>query len=702
MGKRWVSNARRCAAVAGVAGMVATFAPAAAAHAATLDGSRAKSGESLIPQGINPAKDPAATQAGTTNPSTPVTVAFIMKARNLTQLESKVSAGWSGPYMTVSQFASAYGQPPAIIGDLATYLGKFGITTSPYPDGLDVTAHGTAGEFNRALGIGFANYKVPSAGGSATQTVYASKADPQLPSSLASHILSILGLTNYAPFVSNALRANGLQPATVAPNTAAPNAAAARTIPPGERTPSYFIHHYHLGSVESAGALGQGQTVGIVTLASVNPIVPQTFWKKYLHLSVPAVSRIHLVNIDGGAGPVSLNAGSDETTLDVEQSGAIATQANIDVYQAPNTDNGFVDGFFAAASANVAGSVSSSWGESETAIQVSVLNGTESATYAASFNEAYLELAAQGQSSFVSSADTGAYTASRDIGTKNLSADNPADSPYITAAGGTTVRSKQTYPVLNKKAKVVGTESVSIPKELSWSSDYLWPLYKALGYKNRAMAARKLALGSGGGYSIFDPRPSYQMGVSGVSTYSYRQFLRPIDYTDANGILLPTKWAYTVAPKLGTGTNTKGRAIPDVAFDADPFTGYALYDPQFKRPYGAPVQQFGGTSFVAPQLNGTTAVMESALGHRIGFWNPSIYAAAGTAASAFTPISSNQFFGKKYYSQTDRKGKVLPLDGLYSNNNLYYAGTPGTAWNPASGLGYANLAKLTSFFATHP
>ena len=43
---------------------------------------------------------------------------------------------------------------------------------------------------------------------------------------------------------------------------------------------------------------------------------------------------------------------------------------------------------------------------------------------------------------------------------------------------------------------------------------------------------------------------------------------------------------------------------------------------------GQPVLQggWGGTSFVAPQLNGSTAVIDSALGHRVGFWNPSIYA----------------------------------------------------------------------------
>ena len=47
--------------------------------------------------------------------------------------------------------------------------------------------------------------------------------------------------------------------------------------------------------------------------------------------------------------------GSGETTLDVEQSGALAPGAKVVVYQAPNSDAGFTDAYFQAASENVAG-----------------------------------------------------------------------------------------------------------------------------------------------------------------------------------------------------------------------------------------------------------------------------------------------------------------------------------------------------------
>lgn len=70
----------------------------------------------------------------------------------------------------------------------------------------------------------------------------------------------------------------------------------------------------------------------------------------------------------------------------MEQSGALAPDANIVVYQAPNTDFSFVDDFFTAASQNIADTVSASGGSSETIIQASVNSGTESPTYAISFD----------------------------------------------------------------------------------------------------------------------------------------------------------------------------------------------------------------------------------------------------------------------------------------------------------------------------
>ncbi len=140
--------------------------------------------------------------------------------------------------------------------------------------------------------------------------------------------------------------------------------------------------------------------------------------------------------------------------------------------------------------------------------------------------------------------------------------------------------------------------------------------------------------------------------MSGVDAFNDYEYLTPIDPTTVNGLTEPTAFSFTPVPSLGSGTAASGRAIPDLSFDGDPQTGYAVYDPQFKALYGASVVQYGGTSFVAPQLNAVSAVYASALGHRVGFWNPVIYAAAQSASSPFTPIDIDQQF----------QGSRVPLD----------------------------------------
>ena len=81
-------------------------------------------------------------------------------------------------------------------------------------------------------------------------------------------------------------------------------------------------------------------------------------------------------------------------------------------------------------------------------------------------------------------------------------------------------------------------------------------------------------------------------------------------------------------------------------------------------------------AFGALQLNGAAALIDQAVGHRTGLWNPAIYGFALSASSPFTPLSAQGT----------------------SNDNLYYTGTPGQVFNPGSGLGYLDLAKRAGDF----
>jgi kumamolisin len=124
---------------------------------------------------------------------------------------------------------------------------------------------------------------------------------------------------------------------------------------------------------------------------------------------------------------------------------------------------------------------------------------------------------------------------------------------------------------------------------------------------------------TGGGISKIFPVPSYQQGLSALLT----------DNT-------------TVA--------LTGRGVPDIAADADPVTGYEVQVDGQSLP-------IGGTSAVAPLLAGLVALFNQELGKPLGFWNPLLYPAIGTAA----------------------------VRDITQGNNGAYAAGPG--WDACSGVG---------------
>lgn len=646
-----------------------------------------------IPQGSAPVPLSAGPPLGDTDPATVVNVSFILRSPDLRGLQIRVQTGWSGPYLSTPQFAARYGQSPAFILALQKYLQAFGITTYAYPDGLDVSATGTAGQFNKALSVRIQDYRVqvPDQNGHRGKhwkVVHSSRRNPSLPRTFASPILAVLGLSTYGSYASQALQAPAHRV------NAGPSVDG---LPAGYLAPQDFSNRYNLTPLVSRGAQGQGETIGIVTLAAIDPAVPLAFWNTYLGLNEPA-SRLALIPVDGGAPGPSADAGTVETDLDVEQSGAIAPRAAVRVYEAPNTDPGFADAFFAAASDNIADTVSVSWGESETYIQEAVAAGIETSAFAAVFDEVFAEFGAQGQSNFAATGDYGAYLPVSDSGTTNLGVGTPGASPYTTAAGGTTLPGLQTFAVTDSTGAAAGTESVTIPAERAWGWDYLWPLYAALGEPSEAAAATDPLYigGDTGGYSVLEDRPSYQRDVS---VFNDRPYLTPTDYAPAApGLTLPTGFAFNPAPPLQSGYAGSGRAVPDLSTNADPYTGYAVYDPSLFASTGG-FAQYGGTSFVAPQLNGATAVIDSALGHRVGFWNPTIYSLASGGHSPFTPLNDTTVFsGLPYLSQTAAAGVTTALPGEFTNDNLYYTGRPGAVWNPAAGLGTPDLTALAAGF----
>ncbi|MCL1631056.1 protease pro-enzyme activation domain-containing protein [Sporolactobacillus sp. CPB3-1] len=572
--------------------------------------------------------------------STPVSVDIVLKVRNEKKLQSYIDrtvnpgSAFYHRYMQVTQFKKVFGASDQTVKALTQYLKHYQIRTKVYANNLIISASGTAGDFNKAFSVTLQKAKFRG------RSFHAVKKGPKLPGNLAAHVLAVLGLTNYAERTPRAVK----RPLDLTTNASGG---------PLNLDPADLIKHYNAAPLYEQGATGKGQTIGIVTLADFNTDDAYAFWKQEGINVKP--DRIHKVLVDGGS---DWN-GYEETSLDVEQSGALAPQADVNVYIGPNTDAGFVNAFAAAINENKASQISVSWGLSESAINAAISDQTEDPAYALVFNQLFEQAAAQGISMFASAGDAGAYDASRDLGTYNLSVDNPADSPYITAAGGTTL--PWTYTT---KTGV----QLNVSEERAWGWNYLYPYFDSLGLRTAEGWSKYYFVGGGGGFSQVFTTPDYQKGVSGVNRYTAVQQWQPSsDFASVTPL---------TDSKIVTG-HASGRNMPDVSLNADPYTGYKVFTSDPNAPgSNSEFSTFGGTSVVSPQLAGLTALMNSAQKDRIGFWNSQIYRFAKQKNSPFHPLNTTGT----------------------ENTNLYYTGTKGTIYNQSTGLGTIDVASLAEHF----
>ena len=96
----------------------------------------------------------------------------------------------------------------------------------------------------------------------------------------------------------------------------------------------------------------------------------------------------------------------------------------------------------------------------------------------------------------------------------------------------------------------------------------------------------------------------------------------------------PPVWQGWAGVQGSVNDGHKGRGVPDVAGNADPDSGYVLYQ------NGASIGSIGGTSAAAPLYAGLAALLNAGLGEPLGFLNVNLYAAP--FASAYRDINDGQ------------------------------------------------------------
>jgi subtilase family serine protease len=620
------TNRRGWAVPATAVALLATGLLASAAFAA---------GSALSPRvrvGEVPRLAASARMIGALAASTPMHVTVALKPRDpaalaaFAQAVSNPSSTVYRNYLTPSQFAQRFGPTASQLAAVESSLRAHGLNPGAVSaNRLSIGVSATAVQIEHAFSLSFKRLALASG----KQAVVASAA-PALDRQIAGSVQAVLGLTSLSAPHPQLVRPSVLSPSVRSglgahatghvvtggpqPCAAASSTAAAQTA----YTADQIASAYRFSGLYGQGAQGQGQTIALYELEPNDPGDIAAYQQCY-----GTAAAVSYVQVDGGAGS---GAGSGEAALDIENAIGLAPKASFIVYQGPNANqsspgSGPYDTFNAIISEDRAQVISVSWGQCE-AVQTSGDAGSESALFQ--------EAAAQGQSIVAAAGDSGSADC---LGATPpnlaLAVDDPASQPFVTGVGGTTL-------------SALGPP----PSETVWNN----------GGNPLALAPLQGGAG-GGGVSQLWTMPGYQSGAAG-----------------SVHVIGPNSSGSSCGASSGDC-----RQVPDISASADPNTGYMVY---WNGQNGDPTspsgwQSVGGTSAAAPLWAALLAdINGSCHASAIGFANPALYSAAGSAyASNFNDITAGN------NDVTGLNGGLYPAAGGY---------------DMASGLGTPNAGALAA------
>jgi len=319
-------------------------------------------------------------------------------------------------YLTLEEFADRFGPSESDVRDVAAHLERFGVrVTDVHRNRLVLDVEGTSASVENAFQLQMNEYRLASG-----RVARSANADPIFPVDIASKVHAVVGLDDVSV----------RRPHLVRPGGAGARAPMPRASIGDYMTPAKIKSAYNLASLTQTGA---GETLAFFELSEYSAADIAAYASNF---GIPAPT-LENVLVDGGPRHAAHPGDPDdvgdneraEVTLDIELAAAVAPGlTKILVYDGPNTDARLLDTYSKIASENRASVVSVSWGLSEDETSAATRNAEA---------VVFQQMAAQGQSIFVASGDSGAYDDPHNPNT--LSVDDPASQPYVTAVGGTTL-----------------------------------------------------------------------------------------------------------------------------------------------------------------------------------------------------------------------------------------------------------------------
>lgn len=615
-----MSNARKrrshlVATVAVPAAAALALGTFAAAGAAQASGSATRS-----IAGTHPAWAAASADRGAAAAGNSVTTQVYLAGRDpqgLVSYAEQVSDPKSSIYrhfLSTTQVAQRYGATSAQISSVESWLRGSGLHVS-LVNQHEVKATGTVAQTQHAYGTQLHEYAT------AAGTFRAPTADAKAPAAVADAVLSVNGLDN-RPDVA---KPSGLVSPSV-PVKSAGKAAKAKLTKGSDGAPylgptpcssyygqavdttdptfngakqPYAICGYTpkqlrgAYGVTTSGLTGKGVTVAIIDAygsptmrADANEYARNQGDKAFrTGQYTETVTPSQWDNEEVCQGPA---AWAGEESLDVESVHAMAPDANVH-YMGANSceDPDLLASMADVVDHHLANVISNSYGE---VITASTPSNDEPPANMQEFNQLAEQAAVEGITVTFSSGDCGAEDPATSCGQVDGSgqpqADFPSSSPWVTSVGGTSL--------------AIGSHD-----NYEWSTDWGTDAF-VLDTTSSTWQSIGWIYGGGGGTSDQFAEPWYQRGV------------------------VPTKLAKSLPN--GKTASQPMRVTPDVAMDADPFTGF-LFGMTQQLPDGSTgyaENDIGGTSLASPLFAGMTADAIQGQHLPVGFANPALYLTYGT------------------------------------------------------------------------
>jgi len=546
-------------------------------------------------------------------------------------------------FLRAGQFGQLFGPPSSELAAVETALRASGL----HPEGMSsnrlmIEVQAPAATLDRAFHVKLTNYELP--GG---RHVFTTVAPPSISAAVSPYVEGVLGLNDL--FQPQSLLARSSLPGGTAPRSARLSHSTGQGPKPcdkaitaaetyGSLTADRLASYYGLTPLYALGDYGQGTHVALAEFEANLPSDINTYKACYgVHTTVNYI-------IADTPGPTA-GSGSGEAALDIENIVGLAPRATIDVYEGVSTPGtaDIYNVYSDIVTRDVDQVVATGWGLCELDLRAA----SGGAAYLNSERTLFEQAAAQGQTVFAASGDSGSSDCYGDT-TSNADSpavDDPASQPYVIGVGGTSIGA---------------------------SAETVW---------NDSSTAQGGA--GGGGVSAVECMPSYQLQSTTAGGSNTTGLISSDSVKNAS---------------CATGYM---REVPDVSADADPNSGYVIYwTPDTAGAKAAWVGGLGGTSAAAPLWAAEAALIDSSpFCADYASTDPSAQVTLSNDATGLLPntlyyIADSPYYSFGFYDIVHGNNYFAPA-GTADNPSQLYPAT--TGYDMASGLGTPAVAYSGNF-----